>query len=186
MRETCSRVMVATHPTTSAVRDRLHAAREGGPDAAALLREAGVRPTPQRLLVLQALGEGEHVSAEEVLEHARARYPAINPSTVYRTLDALAEAGIALRSDLGAGRLHYEMAREHRHHHVVCQGCGAVVHLHDATLASLAAALAAETGFALAPGRELTIPGLCPACREGAPVAPIRKEPDACTSLTAS
>ena len=35
----------------------------------------------------------------------RARYPSINPSTVYRTLDALVEAGIARRTDLGSDRL---------------------------------------------------------------------------------
>jgi Fur family ferric uptake transcriptional regulator len=116
-------------------------------------------------LVLQALGDGGHVSAEDVLAHARAAYPAINPSTVYRTLDALVSAGIARRTDLGADRLYYEVARTHRHHHAVCQRCGAVVHLHDATLEPLAGALREETGFVLTPDREIAIPGICPACQ---------------------
>jgi Fur family ferric uptake transcriptional regulator len=104
------------------------------------------------------------VSAEGVLAHARTRYPAINPSTVYRTLDALVSAGIARRTDLGADRLFYEVARSHRHHHAVCQSCGAVAHLHDAGLGPLAEALRAETGFELSPDREVAIPGLCPDC----------------------
>ncbi len=144
----------------------LTAAREGGDAAAALLRRAGCRPTPQRLLVLEALGEGGHMGADDILAHARARYPSINASTVYRTLDALVEAGIAKRTDLHAGYLHFELTRSHRHHHVVCQGCGAVAHLHDSGLADLARALVAETGFALSPDREITIPALCPDCRE--------------------
>jgi Fur family ferric uptake transcriptional regulator len=142
----------------------MRAAREAGDAAAALLRRAGCRPTAQRLLVLQALGDGDHVSADDVLAHARARYPSLNPSTVYRTLDALVTAGIARRSDLGPGRRHYEMARAHRHHHAVCQSCGAVAHLHDAGLGPLAEALRAETGFELAPDREIAVPGICPAC----------------------
>jgi Fur family ferric uptake transcriptional regulator len=153
------------HPPAPATELQLRAAREAGDAAAALLRRAGCRPTAQRLLVLQALGQGDHVSADDVLAHARARYPSINPSTVYRTLDALVSAGIARRTDLGGDRLFYEVARPHRHHHAVCQRCGAVAHLHDVSLGPLADALRAETGFELTPDREIAIPGLCPACQ---------------------
>ena len=125
------------HPPSAATELHLRVAREAGDAAAALLRRAGCRPTAQRLLVLQALGGGEHVTADDVLAHARARYPSINPSTVYRTLDALVDAGIARRTDLGSERLYFEVAREHRHHHAVCQVCGAVAHLHDASLRPL-------------------------------------------------
>jgi Fe2+ or Zn2+ uptake regulation protein len=156
------------HPPAPATVLRLEAAREGGDAAADLLRRAGCRPTAQRLLVLQALGTADHVSADAALAHARARYPAINPSTVYRTLDALVDAGLARRTDLGAGRLHYELAREHRHHHAVCVGCGRVAHLHDESLAPLGAALRAETGYRLADDRELTLPGVCPECQAAA------------------
>lgn len=138
------------------------AAADGGDAAAALLR-AGCRPTAQRLLVLRALASGVHVDADEVLAHARASYPSLDPSTVYRTLDALVEAGLALRSDLGAGRLHYEMARDHRHHHAVCQRCGGAPARPQPR--PLAAALDADTGYLLSPDRELTIPGLRPRCR---------------------
>jgi len=131
-----------------------------------LLRAAGCRPTPQRLLVLQALGSGEHLSAEDVLARARARSPAVNRSTVYRALEALVEAGIARENDLGLGRLHYELARDHLHHHAVCVSCGAVAHLHGDQLASLAEALGTATGYTLPPGREISIPGVCPGCRE--------------------
>jgi Fur family ferric uptake transcriptional regulator len=154
------------HPPAEETVLRLEAVREGGGAAADLLRRAGCRPTAQRLLVLQALGSADHVSADAALTHARARYPSINPSTVYRTLDALVEAGLVNRTDLGAGRLHYELARPHRHHHAVCERCGRVAHLHDESLAPLAAALHAETGYRLTRDREITVPGICPACQE--------------------
>ena len=156
---------VPCHPPAVATQLQLRAARGAGDAAAALLRRAGCRPTAQRLLVLQALGGGDHVTADDILLHARRRYPSINPSTVYRTLDALVDAGIARRTDLGSERLYYEVARAHRHHHVVCQACAAVEHLHDASLAPLAAAIAAETGFRLTPDQEIAIPGLCPDCQ---------------------
>jgi Fe2+ or Zn2+ uptake regulation protein len=158
----------AWHPPSDATELQLQVAREAGDAAAALLRRAGCRPTAQRLLVLQALGGGEHVTADDVLAHARARYPSINPSTVYRTLDALVDAGIARRTDLGTDRLYFEIVREHRHHHAVCQVCGAVAHLHDASLQPLKDALRSETGFELTPDREIAIPGICPDCRRSA------------------
>ena len=162
------------HPPAHATQLQLRDAHEAGDAAADLLRRAGCRPTAQRLLVLQALGGGDHVTADDILAHARGRYPAINPSTVYRTLDALVAAGVARRTDLGAGRLHFELTREHRHHHVVCQGCGRVAHLHDASLAPLADAVAAETGFTLTPDREITVPGICPECRATTAAPPKR------------
>ena len=167
---------IACHPPAPATQLHLRAAREAGDAAAALLRRAGCRPTAQRLLVLQALGEGAHVTADDVLGHARAAYPSINPSTVYRTLDALVAAGLVSRTDLGAGRLFFEIARPHRHHHAVCQTCGAIAHLHDAALAPLAAALARETGFTLIPDREITVPGRCPRCAAADPPTTDRKD----------
>ena len=151
-----------------AIELQVRAEREAMDAATALLRKAGCRPTAQGLLVLQALGGGDHVSADGILAHARERHPAMDPSTVYRTVEALVDAGIARCTDLGHGRRFYELARAHRHHHAVCQGCGAVAHVHDAALGSLADALLAATGFALTPDREITIPGRCPACLEGA------------------
>ena len=86
----------------------------------------------------------------------------INASTVYRALDTLVDAGIAKRTDLHAGYLHFELTRGHRHHHAVCQQCGAVAHIHDDVLAAMARKLASETGFALSPDREITIPRSAP------------------------
>ena len=133
-----------------------------------MLRERGLRLTPQRQLILEAVHELGHATPEQVHNHVRERVAGVNITTVYRTLDALVSAGIARRTDLGTGRLHFEVARTHRHHHAVCQRCGAVAHFHDASLRPLAEALRAETGFALPPDREIAVPGLCPAC-QGAP-----------------
>jgi Fur family transcriptional regulator, ferric uptake regulator len=153
------------HAPAPATALRMRELREAGDAAAALLRRAGCRPTPQRLLILQSLGAGDHVTAEDVLAHVRAASPAVNASTVYRTLEALRAAGLVRQTDLGGSRLHYELVREHRHHHAVCERCGAVAHVHDAALAPLARALEAATGFRLTTEREIAIPGLCPACR---------------------
>ena len=128
-----------------------------------VLRRAGCRPSPQRLLVLEALSSRDHLSATEVLDAVRMVYPTASASTVYRTLDALTAAGLIRANDLGLGRTHYEMAAHHLHHHAVCVDCQAIVHLHDDAIAFLSDALASR-GFHLADDRELTFPGRCSAC----------------------
>ena len=149
-------------PPAPATRLHLRAAREAGDAAAALLRRAGCRPTAQRLLVLQALGGGDHVSADEVLARARARYPAINPSTVYRTLDALERLGVVVHSHLGHGGGVYHLADE-RHQHLVCESCGRVVEVPDDVFAPLARTVRKRDGFTLQPGH-FALVGTCRSC----------------------
>jgi Fur family transcriptional regulator, ferric uptake regulator len=99
-----------------------------------------------------------------VVDRVRAQMPQVNPSTIYRTLDLLVDEGLLLRTDLGGDRAYYEPAREHAHHHLVCERCGSVQHLHDEELGDLRARVEAGTGFALGRG-EITLHGLCASCR---------------------
>jgi Fur family ferric uptake transcriptional regulator len=124
--------------------------------------------TRQRTLIWQALTAepDRHLSAGEVVARVREEMPRVNPSTVYRTLDLLVADGLVLRTDLGADRVFYEPAHDHRHHHLVCRTCGAVAHVHDEAIAGARARLEAASGFALG-DEEITFFGVCPACRAG-------------------
>jgi len=139
----------------------------GPPGHPASLRGAGRRLTRQREAIWDVLlaKPDEHLSAEDVVERVRTRLPLVNPSTVYRTLDLLVDEGLLLRTDLGAGRAYYEPAREHPHHHLICERCGAVAHVHEEALGDLAHRITKATGYRLG-GRELSLFGLCPACQE--------------------
>jgi Fur family transcriptional regulator, ferric uptake regulator len=147
-----------THATRSRVDLEAYEAAEQ------VLRRAGCRPSPQRLLVIEALTRGDHLSATEVLDAVRLIYPTASASTVYRTLDALTSAGLIRANDLGLGRTHYELAAHHLHHHAVCVDCQTVIHLHDGAIRALADALGSH-GFHLTDDRELTFPGRCDACQ---------------------
>ena len=135
-------------------------------DDTAALRRSGRRLTRQRRVIWEVLvaEPGRHLSAEDVVERVRERLPGVNTSTVYRTLEILVEDGLLLRTDLGGDRAYYEPAHEHAHHHLVCESCGTVEHLHDDELGDLRERISASTGFALGPG-EITLIGLCRNCR---------------------
>jgi len=135
------------------------------PRTTSLLRVSGRRVTRQRVVICNVLSEkaDRHLSAEQVAERVQQTLPGVNASTVYRTLDLLVEEGLVKRTDLGQARAYYEPVLEHSHHHLVCDECGAVTHVHDDVLGVLAARLRKKAGFELG-SHELTFRGLCARC----------------------
>jgi Fur family ferric uptake transcriptional regulator len=133
---------------------------------ASVLRERGKRLTVQRAAIWDVLAAEHdlHLSAEDVARRVQDTLPQVNASTVYRTLEVLVEEGLVKRTDFGTGRAVFEPAHEHLHHHLVCETCGAVAHVHDDALGGLAKRLAERSGFQLGQ-REVTFFGICATCQ---------------------
>jgi Fur family ferric uptake transcriptional regulator len=68
-----------------------------------------------------------HYTSQEIFDELKSTLPAVNRSTVYRSLDRLVGAGKVSVSDLGTGALVYETVGEGLHHHLVCQQCHQIV-----------------------------------------------------------
>ncbi len=129
-----------------------------------LLRSLGLRPTPQRMLILQAiLNSPGHISAEHIYEQVREEYPHINISTIYRTLELLKEHHAISVTDLGQGSVLYELLKEKRHHHMVCLSCGKILEFDHRFLEPLETALEKEYRFK-AQIDHFAIFGLCADC----------------------
>jgi len=128
------------------------------------LIEQGYRLTPQRMMILSAIENShDHISAEEIYTQVAAKYPHVNISTVYRTLDLLKELGLVTETNLGEGRVRYHPADKGHHHHLVCQECGAIIDLDESVLSSLKSVLLREYKFS-ADLRHLAIFGRCTNC----------------------
>ncbi len=136
-------------------------------EMADLLRRAGHKLTPQRLLILGVLRHADgHVSAANIAEQVRAVYPFVDVSTVYRTLDVLKRMRLVTATDMGAGDVLFEWAPEKPHHHLICTSCAAVQVLDNSNLDVLAGRIRDE--FAFAPDlHHFAIFGLCRECQIG-------------------
>ncbi|MGA2286724.1 MAG: transcriptional repressor [Dehalococcoidia bacterium] len=131
-----------------------------------LLREAGQRPTPQRLMILSILRHREgHLTAAEILAEVRKEYPYVDVSTIYRTMSALKELRIVSETDMGSGEYSYEWRLSDPHHHLVCRRCGAELSLDTAYLEDMASRLHQDYGFRVEMDH-LAIFGLCRDCTE--------------------
>ena len=133
-------------------------------DIAGRLSKHGYRLTPQRLMIFSAIENSDHhISAEEIYAQIVDKYPNVNISTVYRTLDLLKRLGLVTETDLREGRVRYHPAEKGHHHHLVCRECGAIIDLDESVLASLKNALRQEYNFD-ADLKHLAIIGRCLKC----------------------
>ncbi|NLS76716.1 MAG: transcriptional repressor [Chloroflexi bacterium] len=131
------------------------------------LHARGFRLTPQRGAVLAVMHRLDgHATAEEIYARAQEAGPAIDVSTVYRTLELLHEMGLAGVVELGDGQRRYELLSvEGPHHHMKCRCCGEMVRVEPEELQPLLEALGRAHGFQIDLDH-LVIEGLCARCRE--------------------
>jgi Fur family ferric uptake transcriptional regulator len=130
------------------------------------LRRVGQRVTPQRLVILGALRPGEHLSADDVYARVEPLLPAVNRSTVYRTLELYRDLGLVSETDLGGEARQFELI-DAPHHHLICHGCGAILELDDTLVGPLREAI--QTRYAFAPAIDhLAVFGFCAACERAA------------------
>jgi len=111
------------------------------------LREKGLRLTPQRELVLQAVRSLGHATPEEVAAKIHETHPGINLSTVYRNLETLENVGLVQHTHLGHGGATYHAAEELTHLHLVCGVCGEVGDAPIETSAPFVQSLLDDYGF---------------------------------------
>ena len=133
-------------------------------DYAPELRARGYRMTPQRHAILHVLcHSGEHLSPTNIYEQAREELPGLTETTVYRTLEFLAENGLARPAHMGNGHLVYEIAR-HEHHHLICRNCGNEMEVEHSLLKSMYQKLESASGYQLTDSH-VTFFGLCSDCQ---------------------
>lgn len=125
----------------------------------------GLRATKQRAAVSRLLNEiDDFRSAQELYDQLRHRGEGIGLTTVYRTLQSLAEAGEVdvLRSD--SGESVYRKCSDHHHHHLVCRHCGRTVEVADPPVEDWTERIASEHGFSEV-HHTVEIIGTCAHCR---------------------
>lgn len=131
------------------------------------LRAGGHRVTHQREAILTAITELTHPTAESIHQHLAAREPALNLSTVYRTLAVLQDLGVISHAHVGSGPPVYHLADDPPHVHLSCLDCGRVTSIPASATAEFVAAVAARTGFHCDPTHS-AIYGRCADCAAAA------------------
>jgi Fur family ferric uptake transcriptional regulator len=117
-------------------------------DYEAMLRDAGLRITRPRRIILQILAETDgHPDAARIFERAAAMDSRISLATVSRTMRALEESGAIQRHAFGDGPARFESAAEAHHDHLIDMDTGQVFEFSDPRIEALQEAIARRLGY---------------------------------------
>lgn len=130
---------------------------------AQVLRARGLRMTPQRQLVLDAVRQLGHGSPEQVHAVVQQTADSVNITTIYRSLELLEELGLVTHTHLSHGPPTYHPAGGRAHIHLVCRGCGTVEDEDPAVLRPVTESLAGRRGFQIDVSH-VSLFGLCASC----------------------
>ncbi|WP_250036017.1 Fur family transcriptional regulator [Paractinoplanes maris] len=122
------------------------------------------RNTKQRTAVSAVLADAEgFYSAQELHARLRERGERVGLTTVYRTLQGLADAGeIDVMRPPGGEHLYRRCSQGH-HHHLVCRDCGSAVEVEGPAVESWADKVASRHGYVNV-SHTMEIFGTCPDC----------------------
>ena len=124
-----------------------------------------VRSTRQRAAVSALLDRlDDFRSAQEIHEQLRRTGDGIGLTTVYRTLQTLADAGEVDVLRTGSGEAVYRRCTTpDHHHHLVCRSCGLTVEIDGPAVETWAQRVAEQHGFSEL-SHTAEIFGLCSSC----------------------
>ena len=139
------------------------------------LRDQRERVTRARRAVIEVLdGTEEHLAADEIVARAEASAPGVHRATVYRALATLGELGLIIHTHVGSSATVYHLAlpaatmqTSHRHAHLQCTSCHAVIDFPIDVLDSLISRVDHDVGFLVEPHHAALL-GLCAECRAAA------------------
>ncbi len=123
-----------------------------------------VRRTRQRTAVADAMsGLDEFVTAQRLHDVLRGAGESVGLTTVYRTLQAMADAGELDQRVTEDGESSYRQCSRTHHHHLVCRRCGATVEIAGPDVESWADRVAGAHGYTDV-SHTIELSGLCAAC----------------------
>lgn len=106
------------------------------------------RSTRQRTAVMSLLADiDEFRSAQELHTMLRERGAKVGLTTVYRTLQALADAETIDVMRMPSGEHLYRRCSSGHHHHLVCRDCGRAVEVAGPAVENWADSVASHHGF---------------------------------------
>src|SRR6266545_5010737 len=132
--------------------------------AISLLREQGMRMTPQRIaIVTEIMTTPGYVTPMRMIKRIQAAVPGVSPSTVYRTLERLELVGVLAHVHLESG-IGFHRLDDVQHAHLICTRCGAANELPKSALDRLERLIEHDHGFS-PDFTHHAISGLCANCR---------------------
>lgn len=127
-----------------------------------ILKEHGLRVTPQRMQILQAFIS---LKGHPTIEDIHQEIPYMSVTTIYKNVNLFVNMQILNELPYGNGLSRYEFFKPH-HYHVICELCGEIVDFEFPKLIEVEDLAARLSKFKIH-NHEMEIYGVCPTCQNG-------------------
>lgn len=81
-----------------------------------IIKQAGLKVTPQRIMIYEIILELGHSSMDEIVAKVQLLNPDMTISTIYRVLDSFCEAQLLSRVNHPNGKYYYDITPSDHHH----------------------------------------------------------------------
>lgn len=117
------------------------------------------RMTQIREAILKQLQDHHLLSVSEIISSLEKKFPSVNKTTVYRSIDYFIQTGLICQHQFGLKEAQFEL-RTHHHDHLVCTHCGRL------QVTSCLTKLPDELEGYKVEHHHLTVYGVCPDCQK--------------------
>lgn len=126
------------------------------------LAQNSLKFTKQREVIVEEFFKDPiHISAEDLFKLVQKRDSKIGLASIYRTLNSLVDAGLAVERRFLDKSSVYEYNDPHEHHdHLICMRCHHIFEFENTEIETLQEAVASEMGFKLT-DHKLELYGIC-------------------------
>lgn len=133
--------------------------------AVEILKNTGVRMTPQRHAILAYLLETmSHPTADEIYKALEGKFPNMSVATVYNNLRVFKEAGLVRELTYGDASSRFDANTMEEHYHIICSECGDIRDFHYPYLHQIEKDAEKSAGFKVT-GHRMEVYGICPKCQ---------------------
>ncbi|UFJ41298.1 transcriptional repressor [Brevibacillus humidisoli] len=133
--------------------------------AVEILKNTGVRMTPQRHAILAYLLETmSHPTADEIYKALEGKFPNMSVATVYNNLRVFKEAGLVRELTYGDASSRFDANTMEEHYHIICSKCGDIRDFHYPYLHQIEEDAGKSAGFKVT-GHRMEVYGICPDCQ---------------------
>lgn len=130
-----------------------------------MLKESGVRITPQRHAILEFLIQTKvHPSADEIYKALEGKFPNMSVATVYNNLRVFKDAGLVKELTYGDASSRFDFTTK-EHYHAICEECGKIVDFFYPSLPDVESVVVEQTHFKVS-GHRMEVYGVCPECQK--------------------
>jgi len=130
-----------------------------------ILKDYGLKATPQRVTILTAIEKKGHANIDEIYKDAKEKHSTMSLATVYKNVTSLVEINLLKEVALNNFKSKYELNKT-PHSHLVCKKCGEVEDIILSNKLDLDTAKLVKDKDFFAEDIEVNIYGICHNCKD--------------------